>query len=79
MTRTDYITVFRGAAGSEPFASDELVLQAWSEADWSRLFDHTQTRPYRASEVVIQRRPSTARSTWSRRDRSKSESTRLTA
>jgi CRP-like cAMP-binding protein len=55
MTRTDHISVFKGAAGSEPFASDELVLQAWSEADWNRLFDHTQPRPYRASEVIIQR------------------------
>ena len=55
MTRADHISVFRGAAGSAPFESDELVLLEWSEADWSRLFDHTRSRPYRASEVVIQR------------------------
>ena len=55
MTRADHISVFRGAAGSAPFESDELVLLEWSEADWSRLFDHTRARPYRASEVVIQR------------------------
>ena len=55
MTRADHITVFRGAAGSAPFASDDLVLREWREADWNRLFDHTQIRCYRASEVIIQR------------------------
>jgi SulP family sulfate permease len=55
MTRTDHVSVFKSAAGGAALAANELVLLDWGEADWNRLLDHTQPRPYRASEVVIQR------------------------
>jgi CRP-like cAMP-binding protein len=55
MNRSDHITLFRGAADGVPAASDELILREWSDADWNRLLNHTHPRPYRASEVVIQR------------------------
>ena len=55
MDRSDHIAVFRGAASGVLPASDRLLLPEWSDADWNRLLGRTRPRPFRASEVVIQR------------------------
>ena len=55
MDRSNHIAVFRGAASGVLPASDRLLLPEWSDADWNRLLGRTRPRPFRASEVVIQR------------------------
>ena len=55
MDRSDHIAVFRSAASGVLPASDRLHLPEWSDADWNRLLGRTRPRPFRASEVVIQR------------------------
>jgi len=55
MDRSDHIAVFRSAASGVLPASDRLLLPEWSDADWNRLLGRTRPRPFRASEVVIQR------------------------
>jgi len=55
MDRSDHIAVFRSAASGVLPASDRLLLPEWSDADWNKLLGHTRPRPFRASEVVIQR------------------------
>lgn len=54
MTEANWVSVF---ARNEPeqHASDVLVLPGWGEAEWQKLLAHTMPRPFRASEVVIQR------------------------
>lgn len=55
MDSNDYIAVFRSAASGVHPASDRLLLPEWSDADWKNLLGRTRPRPFRASEVVIQR------------------------
>lgn len=55
MNRADHIALFKGVASGTLPAVDPLHLPEWSDADWSKLLDCTRPRPYRASEVVIQR------------------------
>jgi CRP/FNR family cyclic AMP-dependent transcriptional regulator len=55
MNRSDHIAVFKSAASGVLPASDRLLLPEWSDADWSKLLSRTRSRPFRASEVVIQR------------------------
>jgi len=55
VNHSDHIAVFRSAAGGVLPASDRLLLPEWSDADWNKLLGHTRPRPFRASEVVIQR------------------------
>jgi len=55
MNRNEYITVFKSAASGLQPASDCLLLPEWSDADWNNLLGRTRSRPFRASEVVIQR------------------------
>ena len=54
MAEADWVSVF---ARKEPdhHASDVLVLPEWGEHEWRKLLAHTAPRPFRASEVVIQR------------------------
>ena len=54
MTEADWVGVF---ARKEPehHASDVLVLPHWGEHEWRKLLARTTPRPFRASEVVIQR------------------------
>lgn len=54
MTEADWVAVF---ARKEPdhHVSDVLVLPQWGEGEWRKLLNHTAPRPFRASEVVIQR------------------------
>lgn len=54
MTEADWVTVFARKA-PEHHASDVLVLPEWGAGEWRRLLAHTTPRPFRASEVVIQR------------------------
>ena len=54
MNRAEHIAALR-AAGGAAAGADRLQLQAWSEASWTKLLDHTRARPFRASEFVIQR------------------------
>jgi CRP/FNR family cyclic AMP-dependent transcriptional regulator len=55
MNRADHIALFKGAASGAPPATDQLLLPEWSDADWNKVLDRTRPRPYRASEVIIQR------------------------
>lgn len=55
MNRADHIALFKGVANGAPPASDQLLLPEWSDADWNNVLDRTRPRPYRASEIIIQR------------------------
>lgn len=55
MNRADHIALFRGVATGALPAGDHLLLPGWSDADWNKVLDRTRPRPYRASEVIIQR------------------------
>ena len=54
MDRADHIATLRAATGALT-GGDRLLLMEWSDADWNKLLDRTHPRPFRASEVVIQR------------------------
>ena len=54
MTEANWVSVF-ARKESNPHASDVLVLPDWGENEWEKLLAHTTPRPFRASEVVIQR------------------------
>ena len=51
----DYIAVFHRGADDGGSDSDYLRLPDWSEAQWRKLLDTTTPRPFKASEIVIQR------------------------
>ena len=51
----DYIAVFHRSAEEGGIDSDCLRLPAWGEAEWRKLLALTTPRPFKASEVVIQR------------------------
>ena len=50
-----YIAVFRRSAGDRGSSGDFLLLPEWGEAEWHKLLAVTTPRPFKASEVVIQR------------------------
>ena len=50
----DYIAVFHRAADAGG-DNDSLLLPDWSAVEWRKLFAVTTPRPFKASEVVIQR------------------------
>ncbi len=54
MNSVEWVSVF---ARAEPYRAspDVLTLPQWGEQEWHRLLAHTTPRPFRASEVVIQR------------------------
>jgi CRP/FNR family cyclic AMP-dependent transcriptional regulator len=54
MNRAEHIAALRAASGA-PAGGDRLQLAEWTDACWHKLLDHTRSRPFRASEVVIQR------------------------
>lgn len=54
MNSADWISVFVQAA-SQRTSPDALMLPQWHEAEWRRLLSQTTQRPFRASEVLIQR------------------------
>lgn len=54
MGETDWTRLFIAAAASRQ-TPDALVLPEWREEQWQSLLAHTTPRPFRASEVVIQR------------------------
>jgi CRP/FNR family cyclic AMP-dependent transcriptional regulator len=54
MTRAEHIAALR-AASDALAAGDRLLVAEWTDADWNKLLDRTQSRPFRVSEVVIQR------------------------
>ncbi len=52
----DYASVFRhNGDDSGNSTSEYLLLPEWGEEDWRKLFAVTTSRPFKASEVVIQR------------------------
>ena len=51
----DYIAVFHRSAEEGGIDSDCLRLPEWGEAEWRKLLALTTPRPFKASEVVIQR------------------------
>ena len=55
MDRGDHIAIFRGTGSDAPHSDDALLLPAWTEADWNKVFSRTRTCKVRASEVVIRR------------------------
>ena len=55
MNRADHVALLKGVSSVAPPVTDQLLLPEWSDADWNKLLDRTCPRPYRASEVVIQR------------------------
>jgi CRP-like cAMP-binding protein len=55
MNRADHVALLKGISRVAPPVTDQLLLPEWSDADWNKLLDRTRPRPYRASEVVIQR------------------------
>lgn len=54
MNRSEHIAALRAASGVLA-GGDRLLLAEWSDADWNKLLDRTKSRPFRTSEVVIQR------------------------
>jgi len=54
MNRAEHIGVLRTSSGTLA-GSDRLLLAEWGDADWNKLLDRTQSRPFHESEVVIQR------------------------
>lgn len=50
-----YIEIFRRSAGDNGSTGDHLLLAEWGDAEWGKLLAATTVRPYKASEVVIQR------------------------
>jgi CRP-like cAMP-binding protein len=54
MDRSEHIAALR-AASKTLAGSDRLMLAEWSDEDWNKLLDRTKSRPFRESEVVIQR------------------------
>src|SRR5688572_31555845 len=54
MNRAEHIAALRAASGA-PAGGDRLQLAEWTDGCWYKLLDHTRSRPFRASEVVIQR------------------------
>lgn len=50
-----YIDVFRRSAAARNNTGDYLLLADWGDAEWGKLLAATTVRPYKASEVVIQR------------------------
>ena len=54
MNRADHIAALRAASGVLA-GGDRLLLAEWTDADWNKLLDHTHSRPFRTSEVLIHR------------------------
>jgi len=54
MSGAEWVAVFAGEATTQGMP-DRLALPQWGEAQWGRLLAHTEPRPFRKSEVVIQR------------------------
>src|SRR4051812_43794996 len=54
MTGADFAASFAAAAAS-PGPSANLALPGWTTPDWRKLLEGTTPRPFKASEVVIQR------------------------
>lgn len=50
-----YIEIFRRSAGDQRNTGDYLLLAQWGDTEWRKLLAATTSRPYKASEVVIQR------------------------
>jgi CRP-like cAMP-binding protein len=50
-----YIGIFRHNASDKGNTGDNLLLAQWGEPEWRKLLAATAVRPYKASEVVIQR------------------------
>ena len=50
-----YIEIFRHSASDKGNTGDHLLLAQWGEPEWKKLLAATVARPYKASEVVIQR------------------------
>jgi CRP-like cAMP-binding protein len=50
-----YIEVFQRNAGDASASGDYLLLPAWGAAQWRKLIAMTSRRPFKASEIIIQR------------------------
>jgi len=54
VNRSEHIAALRAASGALA-GGDRLLLAEWSDDNWNKLLDRTQAKPFRTSEVVIQR------------------------
>jgi len=54
VNRSEHIAALRAASGALA-GNDRLLLAEWSNDSWNKLLDRTQSKPFRTSEVVIQR------------------------
>ena len=50
-----YVEIFLHRATDQSNTGDHLLLETWGAAEWRKLLAATTVRPYKASEVVIQR------------------------
>src|SRR3954471_2718491 len=50
-----YIAIFRRSAGDSGNNGDHLLLERWAEPEWRKVLSATTPRPFKASEVIIQR------------------------
>ena len=50
-----HIEIFRRSASDQGNTGDYLLLAEWGDAEWCKLLSVMTSRPYKASEVVIQR------------------------
>jgi CRP/FNR family cyclic AMP-dependent transcriptional regulator len=50
-----YVAVFQRSARDTGASGDHLLLPRWGESEWRKLIAVTTPRPYKASEIVIQR------------------------
>ena len=55
MNGSDYAAAFEAASGTTTPGGHCLVLPGWRVPDWRKLLVNTTVRPFKASEVVIQR------------------------
>jgi CRP-like cAMP-binding protein len=54
MKAADFAAGFAAAAGSDT-SGDRLMLPGWGVSEWRTLLESTSVRPFKASEVLIQR------------------------
>ena len=55
MSGIDYVAVFKRGPSTAAGSDGDALLLDWSEEDWTKLFAHTVSQRFRASDVVIQR------------------------
>ena len=55
MKGADFAASFAAPPAANAPAGDRLILPGWGVSDWRRMFEGTTAKPFKSSEVVIQR------------------------